>query len=167
MYIFFFLVVAYFIAVLKTTNGQVVAETFPWGQLTTTGTKPSARGGHSSVFQTVLPDAAEHHLRQADAPPLIHVPHPVDQQLPRREPGCAGLSSTATVVYLLLPSVGGTSLRRPAVALACRMISPRKSLLSGARSMEASVAASPSTPQAKTPNQVRPHRAQWHFVQNR
>ena len=31
------------------TYARATAETFPWGQLTTTGTKPSARQAHSSV----------------------------------------------------------------------------------------------------------------------
>ena len=31
------------------TYARATAETFPWGQLTTTGTKPSARYDHSSV----------------------------------------------------------------------------------------------------------------------
>ena len=47
MYIFYFLVVVYFITVLKPTNGQV---TLPWKEITPTGTKPSARHGHTAVY---------------------------------------------------------------------------------------------------------------------
>ena len=47
MYIFYFLVVAYFIAVLKPTNGQV---TLPWEEITPTGTKPSNRWGSTAIY---------------------------------------------------------------------------------------------------------------------
>ena len=46
MYIFYFLVVVYFIAVLTTTNGQL---TLPWEEITPTGTNPSARRSHIAI----------------------------------------------------------------------------------------------------------------------